>query len=44
MNHLAHALLGAPDADVMFGSLITDFLRGPVEPVLPHGVRVGIAR
>ena len=43
MNHLAHALLGAPDADVMFGSLIADFLRGAVDPVLPHGVRVGIA-
>jgi acyl carrier protein phosphodiesterase len=43
MNHLAHALLGAPDADVMFGSLIADFLRGAVDPALPHGVRTGIA-
>jgi acyl carrier protein phosphodiesterase len=43
MNHLAHALLAAPDDDVMFGSLIADFLRGAVDPQLAHGVRVGIA-
>jgi acyl carrier protein phosphodiesterase len=43
MNHLAHALLAAPDADVMLGSLIADFLRGAIEPGLPRGVRIGIA-
>ena len=43
MNHLAHAWLGAPDADVMFGSLIADFLHGAVDPALPRGVRLGIA-
>ena len=43
MNHLAHALLGAADADLMFGSLIADFVRGAVDPALPRGVRIGIA-
>ncbi|GAA0711973.1 ACP phosphodiesterase [Dokdonella soli] len=43
MNHLAHAWLAAPDADVMFGSLIADFLRGAIDPALPRGVRIGIA-
>lgn len=43
MNHLAHALLGAPDADVMFGSLAADFMRGAIDPMLPRGVRIGVA-
>ncbi len=43
MNHLAHALLGAADADVMLGSLTADFLRGAVDPALPRSVRIGIA-
>lgn len=43
MNHLAHALLAAPDADLVFGGLIADFLRGAVDPQLQRGVRVGIA-
>jgi acyl carrier protein phosphodiesterase len=43
MNHLAHALLAAPDADLIFGGLIADFLRGAVDPALPRGVRNGIA-
>jgi acyl carrier protein phosphodiesterase len=43
MNHLAHALLSAPDEDVMLGGLIADFLRGRVDPALPRGVRLGIA-
>lgn len=43
MNHLAHALLGAADDNVMFGSLLADFLRGAVDPALPREVRVGIA-
>lgn len=43
MNHLAHALLAAPDEDGMFGGLIADFVRGAVDPGLPHGVRAGIA-
>lgn len=43
MNHLAHALVAAPAADVMFGSLIADFLRGALDPNLPRGVRIGIA-
>lgn len=43
MNHLAHALLAAPDADFMFGSLVADFLRGAVDPQVQRGVRIGIA-
>ncbi|MEO7326350.1 MAG: ACP phosphodiesterase [Dokdonella sp.] len=43
MNHLAHALLAAPDEDLMFGGLIADFLRGAVDPQLQRGVRIGIA-
>lgn len=43
MNHLAHALLGASDADILLGGLIADFLRGAVDRTLPRGVRVGIA-
>jgi acyl carrier protein phosphodiesterase len=43
VNHLAHALLAAPDADLMLGSLIADFLRGRIDPALPRGVRDGIA-
>lgn len=42
MNHLAHALLAAPDEDGMFGGLIADFLRGRIDPALPRGVRLGI--
>ncbi len=43
MNHLAHALLAAPDEDLVFGGLIADFVRGAVDPALPRGVRLGIA-
>jgi len=43
MNILAHALLAAPDADRMFGSLIGDFVRGAIDPTLPPGVRSGVA-
>ena len=43
MNHLAHALLAAPDEDLMLGGLIADFVRGHVDPRLPRGVRHGIA-
>jgi acyl carrier protein phosphodiesterase len=43
VNHLAHALLGAGDEDLMLGSLMADFLRGSVDPALPRGVRAGIA-
>jgi len=43
MNLLAHALLAAPDADLMLGSLIGDFVRGRIDPALRPGVRAGIA-
>jgi acyl carrier protein phosphodiesterase len=43
MNLLAHALLAAPDAEVMLGSLIGDFVRGRIDPALPPKVRAGIA-
>jgi acyl carrier protein phosphodiesterase len=42
MNHLAHALLGADNDDLMFGSLIADFVRGGIDSTLPTGVRNGI--
>ena len=43
MNHLAHALLAAPNEDCMLGSLVADFVRGAIDPTLPRGVRDGIA-
>ena len=43
MNHLAHALLAAPDPDLMLGSLIGDFVRGAIDPDLPPRVGAGIA-
>src|SRR5215813_13839544 len=43
MNLLAHALLASPDAELMLGSLIGDFVRGRVDPALPPKVRAGIA-
>jgi acyl carrier protein phosphodiesterase len=43
MNLLAHARLAAPDADLMFGSLIGDFVRGAIDPALPPKIRAGIA-
>jgi acyl carrier protein phosphodiesterase len=43
VNLLAHALLAAPDADLMLGSLIGDFVRGRIDPALRPKVRAGIA-
>jgi acyl carrier protein phosphodiesterase len=43
MNHLAHALVAAPEPGLMLGSLIADFLRGALDPKLPRDVRIGIA-
>jgi acyl carrier protein phosphodiesterase len=43
MNLLAHALLASPDAEVMLGSVIGDFVRGRIDPALPPKVRAGIA-
>jgi len=43
MNLLAHALSASPDAEVMLGSLIGDFVRGRIDPALPPKVRAGIA-
>ncbi|MET0226353.1 MAG: hypothetical protein ABW187_07940, partial [Dokdonella sp.] len=43
LNHLAHALLAAPDDDCMLGSLIADFLRGAIDPAMARGVRIGVA-
>ena len=42
MNHLAHALLSGPDADVVLGSLLGDFWRGAPDPAWPAGVRAGV--
>lgn len=43
MNHLAHALLSGPDADLVLGGWLGDFVRGTPDPALPRGVRDGIA-
>jgi acyl carrier protein phosphodiesterase len=43
MNLLAHALLASPDAELMLGSLIGDFVRGRIDPALPPNVGAGIA-
>jgi acyl carrier protein phosphodiesterase len=43
MNLLAHALLAAPDAEIMLGSVIGDFVRGRIDPALPPKVRAGVA-
>jgi acyl carrier protein phosphodiesterase len=43
VNHLAHALLGGADDDLMFGGLVADFLRGVLDPSMPRGVRIGVA-
>lgn len=42
MNHLAHALLAGADEDVVLGSLLGDFVRGPVDGSLPAGVARGL--
>lgn len=42
MNHLAHALLAGNDADVVLGSLLGDFVHGPVPTDLRRGVENGI--
>lgn len=43
MNHLAHALLAGPDDALRLGGLMGDFVRGPIGPNLPTGIRRGIA-
>jgi acyl carrier protein phosphodiesterase len=43
MNLLAHALLAAPDSELMFGGLIGDFVRGRIDAGLPSRVRAGVA-
>lgn len=43
MNVLAHALLASPDAELMLGSVIGDFVRGRIDPALPPNVGAGIA-
>src|SRR5215470_5364172 len=42
MNHLAHALLAGPDADLLLGSLLGDFWRGAPDPAWPAGVGAGV--
>jgi len=43
MNYLAHLFLGPKDPEQALGSLLGDFVRGPVHSLdLPHGVREGI--
>ncbi|MFN3581435.1 MAG: ACP phosphodiesterase [Pseudomonas sp.] len=43
MNFLAHLFLGPPQAEQALGSLLGDFVRGPIQAMaLPEGVRQGI--
>ncbi len=42
MNYLAHLLLARDDGDVVVGSLLGDFLRGPVPTWLPSGIATGV--
>lgn len=42
MNHLAHAVLAGTDADLILGSLLGDFVHGPVPTGLRRGVEQGI--
>tara|TARA_R110001599_G_scaffold57631_1_gene158551 strand:+ start:70392 stop:71021 length:630 start_codon:yes stop_codon:yes gene_type:complete len=43
MNYLAHLFLGPQDPEQALGSLLGDFVRGPVDKLeLPDGVRHGI--
>jgi len=42
LNHLAHALLSGPDADLQLGSLLGDFWRGAPDPEWTAGVRAGV--
>lgn len=43
MNYLAHLFLGPRDPEQALGSLLGDFVRGPVDKLeLPEGVRQGI--
>lgn len=44
VNHLAHALLAGADPERMLGSLLGDFVRGAIDPVLPALRREGIAQ
>ncbi|HET6805706.1 MAG TPA: ACP phosphodiesterase [Frateuria sp.] len=43
MNHLAHALLAGADRERVLGGVLGDFVRGAPDPLLPAGVREGIA-
>lgn len=42
MNHLAHALLAGSNEDVILGSLLGDFIHGPVPAGLAPGVERGL--
>ncbi|WP_257385285.1 ACP phosphodiesterase [Tahibacter caeni] len=42
MNHLAHAVLAGDEPDLILGSLLGDFVHGPVPAGLRRGVELGI--
>lgn len=42
MNFLAHCLLGHPDAALMAGGFIGDFVKGPVSSFLPRPLQAGV--
>ena len=42
MNYLAHLLLAGDDPDLLVGSLLGDFLKGPVPATLPARLAAGV--
>lgn len=42
MNHLAPAVLASPADDMILGSLLGDFVHGPVSGDLRRGVGLGV--
>jgi acyl carrier protein phosphodiesterase len=42
MNYLVHLHLSDPDTDCQLGTMMGDFVKGPLDPALPPGFRRGI--
>lgn len=44
MNYLAHLYLASDCTESILGNLMGDFVKGPLDPALPHGLRDGITQ
>ena len=42
MNHVAHCFLSYPDAELLFGNFIGDYVKGRTWQDYPEGVQRGI--